>query len=131
MKSMRRKVQNFSIAAGVIAAVSWALCASASDKVVELPAKIIRIQGSARYSLDQKTWSELKKGDSFKGAVLIQTATRSTVDVWLHSGGREESHHDELKENTKSVIRLFESTVLSIDKLTRQKTDKGTMEDDQ
>src|SRR5579862_1370166 len=129
MKSMRGRVWRVAMAAMAMAAMGWALIAGASDKVVEVSAKIVHLQGAARYSSDQKTWNEAKEGLVLKGPVLIQTAPRSRVDVCLHGGKRVASLADELKDNSESVIRIFENSVLGIDKLTRQKTEAGTVED--
>jgi len=129
MTSSFKLVQRVSKMAVVLALAGGACPAWASDKIVEGAARVVRIQGSARYSTDQTTWKELKKGTVLKGAVLIQTAPKAYVDVCLREGKAVESLHDEVKENSANVIRVFENTALGIDKLMKQKTSEGTVEE--
>src|SRR5690349_10005207 len=74
-------------------------------------AKVIRIKGSARYTLDHHTWKELKIGTVLKGAVLVQTAPGSTVDLCLNEG-RAKISHDGMQNSTDNVIRIFENSIL-------------------
>src|SRR5215469_12449851 len=46
--------------------------------------KVVRMKGSARYSTDQKSWKELKKGTLLKGGTLVQTAAGCIVDICLN-----------------------------------------------
>ena len=78
--------------------------------------KVIRMKGSARYSTDQKTWKELKKGTLLKGGTLIQTAPNSIGDLCLNEA--KNSTSNEATENSvDNVLRMFENCTLGLDKL--------------
>lgn len=71
-------------------------------------AAIVRVKGSARYSIDKKTWQTAKKGVSLPAGSVIQTAENSMLDVRLGAGSTEPA---------AGVVRLEPNTVLGIDRL--------------
>jgi len=75
-------------------------------------AKVIRLQGNARYSLDQTNWKTLKKGVYLKAGALLQTAPNSSVDLCL-----KEARGTSSAPPVEEVIRLLDNSVLSFEKL--------------
>jgi len=93
-------------------------------------AKVVRIKGSARYSTGNNVYLPLKVGATIKPGMLIQTAANSYVDIVVGEGevapirttmGAGQSYQPTAEQN---VVRIWENSVLGIDKLTS--TDTGT-----
>jgi hypothetical protein len=88
-------------------------------------AKIIRIKGAARYTMGDNKWHPLNEGDILKPGAVIQTASSSQVDLLL-------SDQENVGEQTitpaivyrpetearVNAVRMYENTVLGVDKLT-------------
>ncbi|MCX7721689.1 MAG: FecR domain-containing protein [Verrucomicrobiae bacterium] len=92
-------------------------------------AKIVRIKGAARYTTGDNKWHPLNVGDVLKPGTIIQTASDSQVDMMLWD-------RDEVSERMitpvfvykpdvearVNMIRMYENTVLSLDKLSWMET---------
>jgi len=126
------------LAATALALALMSLATQAMAQTTVLSSKVVRIKGAARYSVDGKTWQKLERGAVLKPGTVIQTAEDSFVDVQL--GIRETkaampvSNNGTLyqpEEPTANVVRIFESSVLAIDKLTSTATGVDTVEETQ
>jgi hypothetical protein len=78
--------------------------------------KVIRLRGSARYSLDQKSWKELKKGTVLKSGALIQTGPNTVVDICLNDARNKEANNG-TEGSVDNVLRILENCTLGVDKL--------------
>jgi hypothetical protein len=110
----------------VACAVAFAMVSSASaQSVKERSGKVVKIKGSARYSTGNNVWQPLSVGTLLKSGALVQTAKASFVDIVLSDsgavrpptaagvgsgGGRATAPQD--------LVRLWEDSVLAIDRLT-------------
>jgi hypothetical protein len=108
--------------------------------------QVVKVDGSAQYSTDGHTWQTLHEGDVLNSGSVIRTAERSVVDVMLGEpgsagesfqgpnlmlepgggaalpgagGGASGGGAEEQKAN---IVRIFQSTVLAVDKLTMDRT---------
>lgn len=122
-----------------------ALSASAADVSDLSKAKVVRIKGSARYTLGNGAWQPLKVGKVLESGVVVQTAADSRVDLILGEpdasppvphygtvvgratpaasvgggGGGGGGGSDFVEHN---FVRIMENSVLSIDKLAATQT---------
>ena len=127
----------------VACSVALVMVATVKAETTESVVKIVRIKGSARYSTGKNVWQALEVGTILKAGSIIQTASSSTVDLVIAekgakagseapaAGGRPISLKDYANYQPKSqydVIRVWEDTVLAVDKLdvTMTGTDKVT-----
>ena len=125
----------------VAGSVALAMVATVKAETTESVAKIVRIKGSARYSTGKNVWLPLEVGTILKAGAIIQTASGSTVDLVVAekgatggtaaTGGQPITLKDYASYQPKSqydVIRVWEDTVLAVDKLdvTQTGTDKVT-----
>src|SRR5580698_3687495 len=81
MKNTNLLAQKFLSGAVALAVVALATVASAED--VKQVVTVSKIEGQARYSVDNKTWKTLHRGDVLKPGTVIQTAEASTVDILM------------------------------------------------
>jgi FecR protein len=140
MKQIHRYARNVVASAVALLVVAFATHATAQTPVVanptspEVTAKVVNLKGKARVSNDGKSWQPVAKGDVIRPGSVIQTAGNgSFVDIVLgtkegtgavgaqpvafnpaSAGGGESVN--------QNVVRLYENTVLAIDKLTLEKT---------
>ncbi len=125
--------------AGAVALAMVALAARATAENIPQFVTVTKVVGEARYSVDNnKTWQKLHRGDVLQPGAVIQTAEKSTVDVVMgesqgdvyaspisspapasSGSGAGGSADTGPKSN---VIRIDESSVLAIDKLTVDRT---------
>lgn len=130
--------------AGAVAMVVIGLATQAmADTSSQVVAKVIRVKGLARFSTDNKTWQTVKLGDIINPGSVLQTSDKAIVDLLLGqrsagipttlSGGGSSSSAMlySPEEATANVVRVFESSVLGIDKLISQQTGADTVEDTQ
>lgn len=103
-----------------------------------LAAKVLRIRGMARYSSDHKTWQIVKVGTILKPGSVIQTAEKAVVDIRLGERVKPAEKPTlnngklyEPEEETANIVRIFESSVVGIDKLTAQQTGMDSVEETQ
>jgi hypothetical protein len=90
---------------------------------------IIQVKGQARYSSDYKKWQQLKAGDVIGPGALLQTAEKSTVDLFvsdreLPPGPTPAALDASAKAplagpQRENVMHLTANSVLGIDKLLR------------
>ncbi len=134
--------------AGVIALGLMAMAATASAADVPQYIKVLRVTGQARYSTDNKTWQQLNAGDILRPGSVIVTAEKSTVDVLMgdkdevglspsmvsgmpstpppvtavsSKGGGGGSPYV-AEEEQANQIRIFQSSVMAVDKLNVDRT---------
>jgi hypothetical protein len=135
--------------AGMVALGMVAAAAQAGAETIPQVVQVVKVEGSAQYSTDGKTWQTLHQGDVLKSGAVIRTAERSLVDVTLGEpgapagdltgpsllnipsgggagggagaggGGGGGGASD---TETENIVRIFESTVLGVDKLTLERT---------
>jgi len=131
--------------AGVIALGLMAMATAAIAADVPQYIKVLRITGQARYSTDNKTWQALNTGDILRPGSVIVTAEKSTVDVLLgdrDTVGLSTSMASAMpsaapsvtaisakggspyvaEEEQANLIRVFQSSVVAVDKLNVDRT---------
>jgi hypothetical protein len=119
-----------SLLVGAVALAMAGLASQATAESSEQTVTVIRTKGTARYSTDNKTWHALRRGDVLKPGCLIETAPNSMVDIQL--GDRDAaiaptSHNPNAtlyspEQQKANVVRIFENSALSVDKLIVQKS---------
>ena len=94
-------------------------------------AKVIRLKGGARYASGPNAGQLLKVGDIVQPGALIQTAAGSRVDLALGDtsvpvaqplSAAEPMGSSYAPSSEQNIVRLWENTLLGIDKLTETKT---------
>lgn len=140
------KKMQFLLNSLVVCGISLAMVSSlAAQTVVDGTAKVIRIKGPARYTTGGNEWHPLKVGATLKVGTLVQTGKEigSFVDIVLGEVGVGAPATATLKPSLPSsymasayqpsgaqnVVRLFENTALSIDKLSTMQTGVETVSD--
>lgn len=95
-----------------------------AQQMIEGSATVVRIVGSARYAAADNVWHPLREGYVLRPGATIQTAERSRVDIVLNDPDARPSETvwGELLTYQPPVaeqnfVRLWENTVLSIDRL--------------
>ena len=91
-------------------------------------AKVVRLKGAARYTTGNNVWQPLKVGDIVKPGTIIQTADKSRVDLVLGDSsapvarpvaGDMLTYQPNAEQN---MVRMWENTLLGIDKLAVMET---------
>ena len=134
MKNTQRLLNGL-IACGVTLAMVSTLAAQPADQYA---AKVVHMKGGARYKVGNNDWQPLKLGAVVRAGTVIQTAAKSRVDLLL---GAEEapppmsptaagaaaatpstplSSYQPTSE--QNIVRLWENTLMSVDKLTETHT---------
>jgi hypothetical protein len=132
---------------GVALAMASALATRAAEEGV---AKVVRIKGSARYSLGGNNWLPLKVGDMLRPGTMIQTSQEkgSFVDLVLAREGAPvptalnrsvAGHLGFVAAGTlqyqptaeQNTVRVWENSLLGIDRLTFSNTGAETVTDTQ
>lgn len=117
---------------------------SFGQQVTQETIKVVRLKGSARYSMGNNVWHPLKVGTVLKPGALIQTGANSVADFIIGQGAvgpstfmsgaaaasplstEMMSYHPMAEQN---VVRLWENSVLSVDKLNVTKTGADVVTD--
>jgi len=134
MKIMNRFAKN--LIAGAIAITMVAMAAQAFADSIPQYITILKVDGGARYSTDGgKNWVLLKRGDVLNPGSLIQTAEHGRVELLrgpeMHlgaagAGPASTSAPSKLAARDAggkgNAVRIYENSVLSVDKLTYEKT---------
>lgn len=143
MKRMRSAIMGLA-ACGLVFGLASTLRA---QSVVQGQATVVKMKGEARYTDGKSGWRPLKVGDVLAPGTLVQTeqAKSSYVDLVLgdsfsgaaptpvvfnpsaaaaHASGI--SYSPVVEQN---VVRLWENTIVGIDKLTAQQTGADTVTD--
>ena len=124
MKETRR-ILNSLIACGVALAMASTLAAQSADQSA---AKVVRLKGAAQYKIGNGDWRPLKVGDLVRQGTVIQTAGNSRIDFLL--GGASAvvaapvvsdmiTYQPTAEQN---IVRIWENTLMGIDKLTEMQT---------
>jgi hypothetical protein len=122
--------------------VALAMVAAFSAQAEQGVAKVVNIKGAARYNTaDNSTWRPLKSGTILHQGAVIQTASESHVDVILNnakagaaegaalatidpsssaSGASTVAHSQPATK--QDAVRIYQNTVLGIDKLAINQT---------
>lgn len=139
-------------AGGALALAMAMLTMQASADNVPQVVQVLKVRGSARYSTDNKTWQKLNEGDVLETGAVIQTATHSIVDIEMSdranaavTGYKSVSDTGNAspyappangaaytpEEPKANVVRIFESSVLAVDKLDVNRTSADEVADTQ
>ena len=120
-----RSLLNSLVACGVALAMVSTLAAQSVDQSA---AKVVRLKGGARYSTGNNDWQPLKLGDVVRPGTVIQTAGESRVDLVLGDASAPVarpvpsdmiSYQPTAEQN---IVRIWENTLLGVDKLTEMQT---------
>ncbi len=120
-----RSILNSLVACGVALAMVSTL---AAQSATEGAAKVVRLKGAARYSTGNNVWTPLKVGDIIRPGTVIQTADKSHVDIALGEGSAPatpsapSSMMSYQPAPEQNALRLWENTLLGVDKLTATRT---------
>jgi hypothetical protein len=129
-----RSLLNSLVACGVALAMVSTL---AAQTVNQGTAKVVRLKGSARYAAGPNSGQLLKVGDIVHPGAVIQTAAKSSVDLILGDGsapvtrpvpGDMLSYQPAAEQN---MVRLWENTLMGVDKLTFTETGSDVVTDTQ
>jgi hypothetical protein len=146
----------WSVLTSMIATGLMLVAAQAGAESIPQVVQVVKVEGNAQYSTDGRTWQTLHQGDILKSGAVIRTAEKSVVDVVLGEqgtaggsfqgpnllnmpggggagagaggGGGGGGASDTEKAN---IVRIFQSTVLGIDKLTVDRTGVDEVSDTQ
>jgi hypothetical protein len=129
-----RSLLNRLLACGVALAMVSTLAAQTVNQGV---AKVVRLKGAARYATGSNAGQLLKVGDIIQPGSVIQTAEKSRLDLVLGDrsapaarpvAGEMLSYHPTVDQN---VVRMWENTLLGIDKLSVTQTGADEVTDTQ
>jgi hypothetical protein len=120
-----RSLLNSLVVCGVALLMVSPLAAQTAN---EIGAKVVRIKGDVRSKVGNNDWQQLRAGDVVKSGTAIQTAGNSHVDLVLGEGSAPVAHPTPsegvnfVPNADQNIVRLWENTLLSIDKLTCTQT---------
>jgi len=120
-----RSILNSLVACGVALAMVSTLAAQSGDQTA---AKVVRLKGAVRYSTGNNVWQPLKLGDVVRPGTAIQTAADSRVDLVLGDASAPVARpvpsdmisYQPMAE--QNILRLWENTLMGVDKLTEMRT---------
>jgi len=122
----------------IVVGVALATVATSRAADGTIPAKVVRIKGSARYTTDNTTWHTLTLNQIIEPGTVIQTGgDNSMVDIILGEGDVDQnpqplnntvSYNPQAQQN---LVRIWADTTLGIDKLTQMQMGSETMTDTQ
>src|SRR5690242_10428398 len=137
MKRVHYIVQRLAVCVLALAMV----CPLVAQNSPQGAAKVVRIKGAARYTTGNNVWQPLSVGAVVRPGTLIQTSAEkgSYVDLVLGEGeaplpqpaamtGRGRSYTPNAEQN---IVRLFDNTILQIDKLSTMETGADVVSDTQ
>jgi hypothetical protein len=144
MKLIRPLISGL-VVCGIALAMVTSLSAQTAQQGI---AKVVRIKGSARYMSSVGTaWQPLKLGAILKPGTVLQTASDSYIDLILNNADAVGASLAPMSMSAapmdqsgaasyqpkaeKDAVRIFENTVLSIDKLTVDQTGVDVITDTQ
>jgi hypothetical protein len=128
-----------------LAACAIALAFAAStlhvtaQTTADFGAKVLRLKGSARYSVAGRPWQDVQVGDIIPSGATIQTGREgSSVDFIIGPSSAPAPQpvvanvfFDPSDRQTLNVVRVFENSVLAIDKMTSTQTGAEEVSDTQ
>jgi hypothetical protein len=113
----------------IVCGVALAMVSSlAAETTSQVPAKVVRIKGAARYKVGSGAWQTLKRGDKLNAGTIVETGVDSRIDLMLDEGtpptarpvtGEMLTYRATAEQN---MVRVWENSRLGIDKLTRTET---------
>ena len=130
----------------VVCSIALAMVTSLAAQTAQQGiAKIVNIKGSARFmSVGSTAWQPLKIGTILKAGTIVQTAADSFVDVVLNNADAYEAPLSPAMTTAASsgagsyqpkaeqdAIRIYENTVLGVEKLTVNQTGADTVTETQ
>jgi hypothetical protein len=134
MKYTQKLIKSF-----VACSVAMVMVANLRAETSEVCAKIIRIKGSARYTTGGSVWQDLKPGAVLHQGAIIQTAAASMVDILLTENGGAAAVQPSSASglggssatptSQQDIIRIYDDTVLAIDRLVVDKTGEDKVTD--
>ena len=140
MKRIRLLIGGLVACSIALAMVTTLSAQTAQDGI----AKVVKIKGSARYmSNTGGNWQPLRSGTLLKPGAIVQTASGSYVDMVLNNasaawsplpmastaGAPPATGLSYQPKSDQDAVRIFENTVLSVDKLTIDQTGVDTVTD--
>jgi hypothetical protein len=125
-----QSILNSLVACGVALAMVSTLAAQSGDQSA---AKVVRLKGAVRYSTGNNVWQPLKLGDVVRPGTAIQTAADSRVDLVLGDASAPVARpmpsdmisYQPMAE--QNVVRLWENTLMGVDKLTEMRTGEAVV----
>ena len=120
-----RTLLNGLLTCGVALALVSTVAAQPADQGA---AKVVRLSGGARYKIGSGDWQPLKVGDVVRAGTVIQTAAKSRVDLVLGDTSAPIARPTPSDVVTyqptaeQNVVRLWDNTLLSVEKLTEMHT---------
>jgi len=125
--------------AGVATFAALLLASPATADNVPQVVQVVRLEGNAQFSTDGRTWQDVKLGDVYQPGTVIKTQERSLVDVSLGDAGSTAAPSTlttpaasggagagggagSSEEQTANVVRIFESTIMAVDRLSLDRT---------
>ena len=138
MKQTQNVVQRLAVCGLGLAMATTLVAQSASQST----AKVVRISsaGAARYTTGNNVWQPLRTGIVIKSGTIIQTAAEkgSYVDLVLGEG-QAAALPQLIASDTRSytpsadqnIVRLYENTILQVEKLTSMETGADTVTETQ
>jgi hypothetical protein len=120
-----QRLLNGLIACVATLAMVYTLAAQAADQNT---AKVVRLKGGARYKMGNNEWRQLKLGDVVPAGTVIQTGDKSRVDLLLGEASAPVARPVTSEMITyqpvaeQNIVRLWENTLMSVDKLTAMNT---------
>lgn len=124
MKETQRLLNSL-IACGVALAMLSTLAAQSADQGA---AKVVRLKGGVRCKIGNGDWQPLKVGDIVRAGAIIQTAAKSRVDLVLGDASAPVARpvpSDTMAYQPtaeQNIVRMWENTLMGIDKLTEMHT---------
>ena len=124
MKETRSLLKSL-VVCGVALAMISTLIAQPND---QNDAKVVRMKGGARYKMGNGEWQPLKVGTVLRSGMVVQTAAGSQVDLVLGAvatparGGAPSEMMSYSPTTDQNMVRIWENTLLSVDKLTANQT---------
>jgi hypothetical protein len=113
----------------VVCAVALAMVSTlAAQGVTQLSAKVVRLKGDARYATGPRAGQYLKVGDVIAPGSVIQTASNSRLDLLMGESSapvNKPTPGDTLSYTPtaeQNVVRVWENTLLGLDKMTETQT---------
>ena len=120
-----RSLLNSLVVCGVALLLASPLAAQTAN---EIGAKVIRMKGGVRSKVGNNDWQDVKVGDVLKPGTSIQTAGGARVDLALGEGYAPVTRPTPAEGITfqpnadQNIVRVWENTLLNIDKLTSTQT---------
>ena len=145
MKKTNHIARSF-LAGGIALATALTLTRAAAENVHQV-VQVVRVEGNVQYSSPGQGFKDVHEGDIYQAGTVIRTAADSHVDILLGDestaksdislqqvstsggGGGGGGGGSAPEEATANMIRIFPMSVLSVDKLTVDRTANDEVSD--